>query len=197
MSIAFQCPCCQSPIQVSDDEAGAKLRCPSCQRKVRVPAPVGPPRPSAKPEFLCPRCSTQMSARPEHAGVKQFCPRCGGKVRVPAPPSEPAAITTAEPLASAVEDLAPSLPTIASLVDDDELAGLPLPSLRRRRKNYLGWLIPVACLGLLAAVGSLLLKKPPVKFEGKIAGERLTDTELAPVRIDNSRLGRSRREAQD
>ena len=66
----------------------------------------------------------------------------------------------------------------------------------RHRRNYLGWMVPVACMGLLAAIASVLMKKPPVKFEGQLNGERLTDVELGPVRIDNNRLGRSKLEAQ-
>ena len=40
------------------------------------------------------------------------------------------------------------------------------------------------------------MQKPPVKLEGTLAGERLTDLELGPFRIDNDYLGRSQSEAQ-
>jgi DNA-directed RNA polymerase subunit RPC12/RpoP len=193
-AIEFQCPRCRTAIKTPGAQAGAKLRCPQCQGKVRVPVPVPPPSRSIKIDFLCPRCAAEMTARPEHAGTKQFCPRCGGKVRVPAP--QAVAPATAEQAASIAAPQPPIAASIAAIADEDELEGLPLPLSHRHKRNYLGWMVPVACLGLLAAIGSVLMKKPPVKFEGTLVGERLTDVELGPVRIDNSRLGRSKLEAQ-
>ncbi len=193
-AIEFQCPRCRTTIKTAGAQAGAKLRCPQCQGKVRVPAPALPPKRSSKIEFLCPRCSADMSARPEHAGTKEFCPRCGGKVRVPALQS--VAPATAEQTGSTAAPPSPIAASLAAIADEDELDGLPMPLSHQHKRNYLGWMVPVACLGLLAAIGSVLMKKPPVKFEGTLVGERLTDVELGPVRVDNNRLGRPKLEAQ-
>jgi hypothetical protein len=67
---------------------------------------------------------------------------------------------------------------------------------RRRRNNFLGLLVPVVCIGLIAAVGAWLMQKPPVKLEGSLSGERLTDLELGPFRVNNEYLGKSKAEAQ-
>lgn len=194
-AIEFLCPRCQTAITVPAAEAGARQRCPQCQGKVRVPAPAAVRRRSPAIDFLCPRCRAPMSARPEHVGVKQFCPRCGGKVRVPAPSGPAAPAATVAPVPAA-EGASPADAALAGLVDDDSLDGLPLTRRRRQRGVSLGWLLPVLSLGLLAAVGAVLLRKPPIKLEGRLTGERITDLELGPFRIDNRYLGRPPAEAQ-
>lgn len=113
------------------------------------------------------------------------------------PDSSPVAVMEGPASAAAPRPVAaPTAQSIASIVDEDELEGLPMPLSRRRKRNYLGWMIPVACLGVLAAVGSILVKKPPVRFEGRIAGDKVTDIELGPVRVDNSHLGQPQRDSQ-
>src|SRR5690349_5212244 len=37
--IRFACPACQSHLKSPDDKAGAKIACPKCGQKVRVPEP--------------------------------------------------------------------------------------------------------------------------------------------------------------
>ncbi len=84
-TIEFICPRCQTAMQARALEAGSKQRCPQCQAKVRVPAPVEAPAPRVTIEFQCPRCKEVIRARGDEVGNKQFCPRCSGKVRVPTP----------------------------------------------------------------------------------------------------------------
>ena len=225
-AIEFLCPRCQTAMQAPVESTGSKLRCPHCQAKVRVPEPVMAPAPGATIEFQCPRCDEVLRARGEHAGLKQFCPRCGGKVRVPTPrlplprlaadghndpvshpqspfPQSPVAQSPVAESPVAESPFAQS-PVAESLVVEP-LAALAAQShadvpwtrpRRRQRNNVLGLMVPVVCVGLIAAVGAWLLQKPPVKLEGSLAGERVTDLELGPFRIDNDYLGRIKSEAQ-
>ncbi len=67
---------------------------------------------------------------------------------------------------------------------------------RRPRSNLLGLLVPVVCVGLIAGIGAWLMRTPPVKLEGNLTGERLTDIELGPFRIDPEYLGNAKREGR-
>lgn len=67
---------------------------------------------------------------------------------------------------------------------------------RRQGVNLLGLLVPVVCIGLVVGLGAWLMRKPPVKLEGALTGERLTDIELGPFRVDNKYLGKSDAEAR-
>ena len=185
-------------MQAPADQAGSKQRCPQCQAKVKVPEPLAAPAPQATIEFQCPRCDELIRARGEHAGIKQFCPRCGGKVLVPLP-----GMADSGPL---VEATGPDgtgnsgCQAAFSLPGADSLAALAARShddipwtrpRRRRRSNILGLLVPIWCIAIIGGIGFWLVKKPAVKLEGNLNGERLTDTELGPFRVDHQYLGNS------
>jgi hypothetical protein len=80
--------------------------------------------------------------------------------------------------------------------DEDVLEGI-LSSRTARPLNLAGVLFPVVCVGILAAVAAWLLHKPEPKLEGTLTGERLTDFEFGPFRLDNSFLGRPVRDARE
>jgi len=197
-AIEFICPRCQTGMQAAADQAGAKQRCPKCQAKVRVPQPVAAPAARATIEFQCPRCDELIRARGEHAGIKQFCPRCGGKVRVPAPSfaESGASADSVEDSGSHAASAAPGAESLATITSESH-SEIPWTRPRRReRPNILGLLIPVVCLAMIGGIGYWLIQKPAVKLEGNLTGERLTDTELGPFRVDNQYLGKSSAEAK-
>src|ERR1017187_9501304 len=41
--LAFPCPSCQKKLQVSDEHAGKKVKCPGCGKVSTVPVPAPPP----------------------------------------------------------------------------------------------------------------------------------------------------------
>lgn len=198
-AIEFVCPRCQTTMQAPAESAGSKRRCPQCQAKVRVPVSIMAAAPRATIEFKCPRCDEVIRARGEYAGIKQFCPRCGGKVRVPTP-AIPSPGSSAEgrdrPGSQTPTSGAPAVEALAALAAESHDDIPWTRPKRRQRNNLLGLLVPVACIGLIAAVGAWLMQKPPVKLEGNLAGERLTDLELGPFRISNEYLANSRVESQ-
>lgn len=147
-------------------------------------------------EFLCPRCQIPIQARGEHAGVKQFCPRCGGKVRVPVPADSPAAAGP-EPGGAPPGPVPAAAPNPLAAIAVESSDDLPITSGKAGGFNLAGWLIPLVCLALIVGVGVWLTQKPPLKLEGSLAGERLTDFEFGPVPIDKAVLARSRRKARD
>jgi DNA-directed RNA polymerase subunit RPC12/RpoP len=199
-AIEFVCPRCQTAMQAPAEQAGSKQRCPKCQGKVKVPDAIVAPAPRATIEFKCPRCEELIRARSEHAGVKQFCPRCGGKLRVPTPQ-----IPLTGPAADGRNHAGSESPVHAS-AGVDALASITSEShddipwtrpKRRRRSKVLGLLVPLWCICLIAGVGFWLMQKPPVKLEGNLSGERLTDLELGPFRVNNEYVGKPRDEAQN
>jgi hypothetical protein len=118
-------------------------------------------------------------------------------VLVPSLEQMPAAVADERVADAATEPGAVSIAAVVdAAVDIDELESQPRLASQRRKHNYFGWIVPLACMGVLAAIGSFLLRRPPEKLEGTIVGERLTDIELAPFRVDNRRLGRTKLEAQ-
>lgn len=190
--IEFICPRCQNAMQARADEAGSKQRCPKCQAKVKVPEPepVAAAASRATIEFKCPRCDELIRARGEHAGIKQFCPRCGGKVRVPTPSFEnsaPAADGSGNPATEAAAQT-PAAASLAALAESHEDIPWTRPR-RRRRRSILGLLVPIWSIALIGGIVYWLMQKPPVKLEGSLSGERLTDTELGPFRVSNQYLG--------
>jgi hypothetical protein len=89
------------------------------------------------------------------------------------------------------------LENVATALDDDE-APVGIPTVRAaRRINLAGLLFPLACVGILAAVAAFLLRKPEPKLEGTLEGERLTDLEFGPFRLDNEFLGKPIRDARE
>lgn len=194
--IEFLCPSCRTALRVPADQAGETTRCTSCQAKVQIPEVELRALLGTTIEFLCPRCHASIQARGEHAGVKQFCPQCGGKLRVPVPAEPPGALSPEPKGAPAAAEPANTPdPLVAIAVESSD--DLPITSGAMGRFNLVGWLIPVFCLALIIGVGAWLMQKPPVKLEGTLAGERLTDIEFGPFPIDAAILARSRRKAQD
>ena len=203
-AIEFICPRCQTAMQAPAAQAGSKQRCPQCQSKVRVPEATLAVAPAARVtiEFKCPRCDELIRARSQQAGVKQFCPRCGGKVRIPLPslslPGHPSGSDAGHYVEApqAAHAAAPGINPLAALAVESH-ADIPWTRPRQRQRvNPLGLLVPVACIGLIGAIGYWLMQKPPVKLEGNLAGERLTDIELGPFRVNNEYLDKSNRETQ-
>jgi hypothetical protein len=81
---------------------------------------------------------------------------------------------------------------------DDEAVPEGIPAtVAARRINLAGVLFPLACVGILAAVAVWLLHKPESKLEGTLTGERLTDFEFGPFRLDNEFLGKAVRDARE
>jgi hypothetical protein len=73
-----------------------------------------------------------------------------------------------------------------------------IPAIVAARHNPLpGLLLPVACVAILAGIGAWLLHKPQPKLEGTLTGERLTDKEFGPFRLDNGFLGERRKNARE
>jgi hypothetical protein len=164
------------------EQAGNKHQCSVCGAKVQVPAL--PPQSTAG-SVPAPPLSPVSVRAPQPTLVEPE------PVPVPLPAAEqesfeaPLASSTAMALSHEPPEEPPGAPEVRSR-----------RQARRPGRNYLNWMFPVACLGLLTAIGSILLRKPPDKFEGRITGERLTDSELGPFRIEGKRLGRSKAELE-
>jgi DNA-directed RNA polymerase subunit RPC12/RpoP len=198
-AIEFVCPRCQTAMQVPAEKAGSKQRCPKCQGKVRIPDAIAAPAPRSMIEFKCPRCDESIRARGEHAGVKQFCPRCGGKVRVPTPQiplPEYSADGRNKTRVPAPVPVSPGVEALAAITTESHNEIPWTRPKRRRRSKVLGLLIPVWCIGVIAGIGAWLMQKPPVKLEGNLTGERLTDLELGPFRVNHEYVGKSKDEAK-
>lgn len=166
---------------------------------MRVPEALPAPTINATIEFQCPRCAEVIRARGEQAGIKQFCPRCGGKVRVPTPRIPLPGIAgdgRSHAGSPAPAHAAPGVDSLAAITTESH-ADIPWTRPRRRQSiNPPGLLVPVVCIGLIVGFGWWLMRKPPVKLEGTLTGERLTDIELGPFRVDNKYLGKSELEAR-
>lgn len=64
MSIKFVCPHCQKPLQVKEDLAGKKVKCPGCQQVLDVPAGVVAATGAAAPAVSRPASAPAAAARP-------------------------------------------------------------------------------------------------------------------------------------
>ena len=166
---------------------------------MKVPDAIVAPALRSTIEFKCPRCDELIRARGEHAGVKQFCPRCGGKVRVPTPQIPLPGGSADGRNTTGVPSPVPASPGVDALATFATESHSEIPwtkPKRRRRSKVLGLLVPVWCIGLIAGIGAWLMQKPPVKLEGTLTGERLTDLELGPFRVNNEYMGKSKDEAK-
>jgi hypothetical protein len=73
MSIRFRCPGCDTLMQVGDDAAGRKARCPHCRAVIAIPAPAGAapaakeptPAPPDRAEAAAPEEESVSPSRPE------------------------------------------------------------------------------------------------------------------------------------
>jgi hypothetical protein len=81
--------------------------------------------------------------------------------------------------------------------EGDEQVPLEIPaSAVARRSNRATLVLPLACVGVLAAIAAWLLHNPEPKLEGTLKGARLTDNDFGPFRVDNSFLGIPIRDVQ-
>jgi tetratricopeptide (TPR) repeat protein len=104
MSIKFNCPHCQKPLNVKDQLAGKRALCPGCKKPLTVPAPtsqpadieafaaaalVEQPEEAAPPveqktmEVVCSYCDTKFQVSVELEGKQTPCPDCRRIVKVP------------------------------------------------------------------------------------------------------------------
>jgi len=104
MPLVVTCTCGKR-LQVAEEHAGKRVKCPGCQAVVTVPAKAGapaaaaasrpaaaaPPRPAPaaaapKPDmvrFTCPECGKNMQARAENVGRNTRCPGCQATFPIP------------------------------------------------------------------------------------------------------------------
>ncbi|MBS0264554.1 MAG: hypothetical protein JSS02_21650 [Planctomycetes bacterium] len=169
------------------------MSCPGCQAKVIVPEPTQatPPAPPPPPAAPAPVVSPPVLAETVVAAAPPEFTRQGPEGHSESLPATPAGEFGAHDF---------SVHPASVGRDDDEwehFTGISAKrSSRRPARNYFGWLIPFSCIGLLFAVGWVLLQKPPEKLEGRLVGERLTDTEFESSRVDSRRFGRTKAEVQ-
>lgn len=78
MAITLTCSCGQQ-LQVADQYAGQRVKCPGCGQVLTAPAKAAAAPPI---KFSC-SCGMVMQARAEHAGMTSQCPRCQAKVVIP------------------------------------------------------------------------------------------------------------------
>jgi TM2 domain-containing membrane protein YozV/DNA-directed RNA polymerase subunit RPC12/RpoP len=80
--ISFSCPGCGKTLDATDAEAGHKISCPRCERRVWVPAEGGQAaRPVPKgvvPIRDCPDCGAALEVPEDQLGGRVVCPDCGG-----------------------------------------------------------------------------------------------------------------------
>lgn len=176
--IEFICPQCNTTMRLPGEAVGTKIRCTQCNRKVRVPTPAAPAI-----EFLCPQCQTTIRVPGEAAGSKQRCPQCNRKVRVPVP--APAAA------GAAGSELSPEAAALAAAAADEDFA--PVKPLRVNAALLLGSSLFIAVI-IPVAIWQFWESQP--KLEGTLAGEKLTDPELGPFRLDSSYLELSKKAAK-
>lgn len=94
MPIQAQCACGRA-INVKDDLAGKKIRCPNCKAIVNVPsaaaqpvqqvgaAPVVTPPADAKITVLCTGCQNRLQVGVKFSGKNIRCPKCQAAIKVP------------------------------------------------------------------------------------------------------------------
>ena len=209
MAIQFQCPACQSVIQVPDEASGKKGPCPQCEAKIRVPTieippqqaappPVAPQQPVA-PTELAPRMyqQHQQPAAPEYAPpTQQAVPQ---QPVAPMPPQQQAP-TGFDPNAApgpfdfqdpqaAVPQAAPQQPTFPSADEAAEPININRNTVRRRRKRKGGNLmIPLVFGGLLLAGVFYLYWQSTPKLSGEITAVPVPMLEIETVIIKTAEL---------
>lgn len=108
-ALVLQCPLCTEPFQVSEDQAGQAVKCPSCDQAVMVPKKTETAPHVPKDEtvvFACPICSGQFGITSKQLGQQVGCPHCQSTVLIQAPPetqAKPEEATTA-PLVQKLSD---------------------------------------------------------------------------------------------
>jgi hypothetical protein len=81
MPISFECSCGRQ-LQVPDEHAGKRVRCPKCEETLLVPSGAAGDAPAGLVRFRC-ACGKQMQAQAAYAGEVVECPACGGDVVIP------------------------------------------------------------------------------------------------------------------
>jgi len=59
--IAFNCPECDEPIEISTSRAGNRIECPACDRRIRVPAQRDGEEEEAPIRFSCRKCDRPLT----------------------------------------------------------------------------------------------------------------------------------------
>jgi TM2 domain-containing membrane protein YozV/DNA-directed RNA polymerase subunit M/transcription elongation factor TFIIS len=93
--IRFSCPGCDRVVEVSDEDAGLSMGCPTCGQRLTVPAGTrpgaAPTSQSARPRLSaqaapdkgmaaiddCPECGKALQVAGHEVGRRVACPRCG------------------------------------------------------------------------------------------------------------------------
>ena len=179
MPIQFDCPRCQTAIQVGDEAAGKKGTCPSCRAKLRVPeVELPPPR---MIEFDCPRCSASIQVPEESAGKRGRCPRCQAKLLIPSPdvPSDPGV--------QAADESAPWGEAGLAVLTERRPGQSVSTRVRRKQKGqFVRFLIPFLFLSILiSGYGWYTLRPDPV-WSGTLQADRLEGFEFKPVPLERS-----------
>lgn len=174
MAIRFQCPKCDSPIQVPDDAAGKVGSCPACAVKIRVPEVEIPPRESVP---------GRDPAVPERVPVDENPIPDFSSQETPAAvaaPGEPSTVDEG------------GLPVIQETVLDGESMTRRLQ--RRQESSSRALFIPLICCGIflavLAAVGfrsGLLSTKG--SLHGKLRATTGKEIYLGPGFLPKASIG--------
>jgi Protein of unknown function (DUF1559) len=140
---------CGKKLQVGDDMAGRRAKCPACGTILAIAAPV-----AAAPVAIAPatircvcQCGKTLQVRAEHAGRNVRCPACQSVLTVPG-------IVAAVPTAPRARRPAPP-PTLPA----EELFPLDQPVKRKARsparRPLWPWIAAAVCLVLLTTGGLL------------------------------------------
>ena len=125
MSIQFPCGGCGSNLTISQEHAGKKVKCPTCQRVSQVPA--NPSRPASDQpsknnasllKLKCGGCGKIVKAPRSMAGKKVKCPGCQSPFVVPGQPSITTPPSAPAPSAPAPSATPPGAPRPVSAVED-------------------------------------------------------------------------------
>lgn len=146
-------------------------------------------------QFQCPHCSAQIRVPDQAAGKAGSCPQCKKKLLVPQielPTVQPAAEEIAPPADLPVDEAPLEAPPPKD-VEVIEERGKPSVAYQARHKQRKarakrkgGLLMPLACLGVLAAIVVWFNWKNAPKLEGTLSAAVLSDVELPPRTVPKS-----------
>ena len=199
MAIQFQCPQCQSVIQVPDEASGKKGRCPQCEAKVRVPEVNIPaePAPAAPqqaippvPQAPVPQSMPPQMQQPVAPPPQQPFPQNAAPAMPPNVAPGPFDINTApqpQPTTPAAADQ-PAFPTGPV----EEVPEVKNPIQRRKRRRHSGNLMIPLIFGALLLGGLVYIYRDVNPgLSGKISVSALNTDKLDPVIIPKREINAS------
>jgi len=177
-------------LQVPEQYAGQRVKCPGCQAILTAPASAAPaaaPRPAPTPapapaaaamlRFSCPQCGIAMQARAENAGRPTRCPGCQTTFPIPGGGAD----QPKSPIRS--ESPAPSHPR----PDEDKAKKYSLPGLAGNPMlRYVGLGAGALLLLIVGVIGARYLfgGKPAGIGQGQNKPPVLSDMALIPAEAE-------------